>query len=81
MCSTHIPQQGHIREGKGKGKGAKGGKGRYGGRGNGGRGRGGYWMQYDDGEWAWHVVAEEPQQEEEEQRVDFIIDDYDGFNQ
>ena len=67
--------------GKGKGKGAKGGKGRYGGRGNGGRGRGGYWMQYDDGEWAWHVAAEEPQQEEEEQRVDFIIDDYDGFNQ
>jgi hypothetical protein len=36
-------------------------------------------MQHDDGEWAWQVVAEEPQQEEEGQRIDFIIDDYDGF--
>ena len=36
-------------------------------------------MQYD-GEWAWQE-EEEPQQEEEGQRIDFIVDDYDGFNQ
>lgn len=61
--------------GKGKGKG-KGGKG--GGRGGGGRGRGGYWVYWQD-----DVETETPPGDttEEGQSVDFVVDDYDGFNE
>jgi len=66
------------RFGAGKGKG-KGDKGRGRGRGRGG-GRGGYWMHYrDDDTWVW--ATDEPNPSDDAgQSVDYIIDDYDGFN-
>ena len=62
--------------GKGKGKGGKGG-----GR---GRGRGGYWVHGSDDSWTWEEqVAMDTTDTADDagQSVDFVVDDYDGFNE
>ena len=66
------------RFGSGKGSKGKGGIGK-GGKGKGGRGRGGYWVDATD-PWDWEQPMDTTQ-DNLDQSVDFVVDDYDGFNQ
>ena len=66
------------RFGSGKGSKGKGGIGK-GGKGKGGRGRGGYWVDATD-PWDWEQPMDTTQ-DNLDQSIDFVVDDYDGFNQ
>ena len=76
------------RFGSGKGAKGKGGIGKGKGNGRGGRGRGGYWIHDASDSWTWEEPQEETEatpmdtaQDDAGQSIDFVVDDYDGFNQ